>query len=77
MQHAQVITLKEYQENEVTNQHTTNAVRLIEKFGTDEELIEMKSIAMRHDHSLLTWADYNRRYELSNKYYQILIMEEQ
>lgn len=73
----QVFTLKQYKENEAINLHTENAVRLVEKFGTDEELIEIKAIARRHDHSRLSYQDYCNRYDISSKYYKILVMEEQ
>ena len=35
--------LKEYERNEDDNDHTTNALRLVQKYGTAEEIKEMKS----------------------------------
>lgn len=56
------------------NDHTAAAKLLVDFFGTDTEREEMEEIYAR------TWrapfisdADYNRRFEISNKYYANLI----
>src|SRR3972149_5568667 len=44
-------TLKDYERNEGRNAHTLNALNLVKKYGTPEEIKEMEEIKDRHDKS--------------------------
>lgn len=70
-----VFTLKDYEKNEAINEVTKNAVELVERFGTQEEIIEIHEIAERHTDSGISYQDSKRRFDISNKYYQKLVDE--
>src|SRR3972149_5065272 len=71
-------TLKDYERNEGRNAHTLNALNLVKKYGTPEEIKEMEEIKDRHDKSEhgINHDDYKRRYDISNKYYDKLVEDE-
>src|SRR3989304_934065 len=71
-------TLKDYERNEGRNAHTLNALNLVKKYGTPEEIKEMEEIKDRHDKSEhgINHDDYKRRHEISNKYYDKLVEDE-
>lgn len=67
-------TLKKYLKNEDQNRHTENALELTKMYGTPSEIKQMEMIAIRHkDTGYIDDNDYERRYEISNKYYQRLV----
>src|SRR3990172_5191182 len=71
-------TLKDYERNEGRNAHTLNALNLVKKYGTPEEIKEMEEIKDRHDKSEhgINHDDYKRRYDISQKYYDKLVEDE-
>ena len=73
---ASEFSLKDYRENEEYNEHSENALQLVKKFGTPEEIKEMEEIVARHEQEgSINSADYNRRYEISQKYFPMLTNE--
>ena len=70
-------TLKKYQRDENRNYHAENALALVEQYGTPEEIKELKEINKEHERvGHLTSDAFNRRYEISNKYYEKLLDED-
>ena len=68
--------LRKYNRLEDNNNHTDAAMLLVNQFGTDEEKEIMQGISDRHKKNPeigITYADYQKRYEISNKYYKLLI----
>jgi|APSaa5957512535_1039671.scaffolds.fasta_scaffold00325_77 hypothetical protein len=66
-------SVRQYEINESTNNHTKNALLLIEKYGTDEEKKRMREIAENHHREgSINHNDYTDRYEISNKYFKKL-----
>ena len=58
--------MKNYLRNEARNDHTENAVALVDKFGTPREIEEIHGIAQRHEQNReISWPDYDRRYKIS------------
>jgi hypothetical protein len=77
-QPAQVQTTKEmfklYKENEEINNHMENAVMLVNAFGSKLEKIRIAEIANDHEKQGFLSMDQSREsYELSGKYYKLLI----
>ena len=73
-------TLASYRRNENRNNHTSNALNLVKQYGTPEELKEMEEIAKRNKEGFSGedgYKDYQRRYEISNKYYEQLVKEDE
>ena len=66
-------TIEDFRNNEAHNNHTENAVELVEMFGTDAEIKEIHGIHERHGDSGISDKDYKRRYELSEKYAKKLL----
>ncbi len=66
-------TLAQYQENEAYNDHTENAVQLVNSFGTEDEKRQVSQIAYEHEkQGYLTYDQSSLRYELTQKYYRTL-----
>ena len=71
-------TLAEYKENEQFNDHTLNALKLVEMFGTTDELHQVQMIADADEkQGFLTMEQTRHRYELSQKYYKLLVKRSQ
>ena len=69
-------TMSSYKRNEGRNAHAANALNLVKQYGTPEEIKEIEEINARHKkENRLGMDDYNRRYEISNKYYSKLVKE--
>ena len=66
-------TLRQYKKNESINDHSENALQLVKKFGTEEEISAMTKLLKLHERQgYLTHGQLTERYELSNKYYKLL-----
>lgn len=66
-------TLSDYRKNENANDHSLNALRLVEKFGTEKELSEIRQIRMRHNiKGSISYEDQKKRDSIANKYYKLL-----
>lgn len=66
-------TLRDYKINESDNNHTANAVALVNMFGTKEEKEAIDKIASNHlKRGYLGGEEVKERHELSNKYYHLL-----
>lgn len=65
--------LDSYNELTSINDHTGAACLLVGAYGTEEEKEIMKGIADRHKkNSEISIDDYNRRFDISNKYYSLI-----
>lgn len=65
--------LKKYNALEDKNYHTEAAQLLVNTYGTVEEQDQMDGIAARHEkNGSIDSADYYKRYELSQKYYNLI-----
>lgn len=66
-------TLSDYRKNENANDHSLNALRLVEKFGTEKELSEIRQIRMRHNiKGSISFEDQQKRDKIAGKYYKLL-----
>ena len=67
--------LKQYQQFEKDNEHTLAAKLLVDNFGTEDEKFIMNGIYERHEKSShgISFEDREKRYEISNKYYKLLL----
>ena len=61
---------KDYRKNEDDNEHTLNALELVKKFGTPQEIKDMQGIYDRHmKRGHITEPDYSKRNAYDKKYY--------
>jgi hypothetical protein len=66
-------TLSDYRKNENANDHSLNALRLVEKFGTEKELSEIRQIGMRHNiKGSISFEDQQKRDKIASKYFKLL-----
>ena len=67
-------TLSDYRKNENANDHSLNALRLVEKFGTEKELSEIRQIRMRHNiKGSISFEDQQKRDKIAGKYFKLLL----
>jgi hypothetical protein len=67
-------TLSDYRKNENANDHSLNALRLVEKFGTEKELSEIRQIRMRHNiKGSISLEDQQKRDKIAGKYFKLLL----
>lgn len=70
---SKTFTLKEYKRNEHHNDHTLNALRLVQTFGTETEVLQIQQIQDAHSkQGFLTVEQTTERLMISNKYYKLL-----
>lgn len=66
-------TLSDYRKNENANDHSLNALRLVEKFGTEKELSEIRQIRMKHNiKGSISFEDQQKRDKIAGKYFKLL-----
>ncbi|MEE9410864.1 MAG: hypothetical protein V3V41_08050 [Candidatus Heimdallarchaeota archaeon] len=72
-------TLAKYRRNEDKNYHDENALALVKQYGTPEEVKEIEDILKRNPEGYSGadgHADYQRRYEVSQKYWDNLLADD-
>ena len=66
-------TRADFDKLEADNEHGEAAKKLVQKFGTPEEKKEIDAINKRHKQTgYIKGPDYQRRYQITNKYYSRL-----
>lgn len=74
VQHHMKTLLQKYQQLEEINAHSAAAKLLVDNFGTEEEKEIMNRIIKRHKaNGFIGQDDYELRYKISQKYYNVLI----
>ncbi len=72
--HGRDFTMKDFDELEKNNDHTTATLHLVDRFGTKDHIQEMKDIhSAHHSGSGISDSDYDRRNKLQHKYYSRLL----
>tara|TARA_R110002051_G_scaffold323463_2_gene417175 strand:+ start:185 stop:409 length:225 start_codon:yes stop_codon:yes gene_type:complete len=69
-------TLKQYLHNEDINYHSENALELVKIYGTKKELEEIQKIYDNHmERGHILSEEMDKRYKISNKYYEKLVRD--
>ncbi len=69
-------TLKQYLQNEDNNYHSENALELVKIYGTKKELEEIQKIYDNHmERGHILSEEMDKRYKISNKYYEKLVRD--
>lgn len=69
-------TISDYKKNEQTNNHSLNALMLVKKYGSQEELDAVQRLVSKGQREGgFSSTDYREVYDLSNKYYPLLLKE--
>lgn len=69
-------TLQKFWENEDNNYHSENALELVKIYGTEKELEEIQEIYDNHmKRGYILSEEMDKRYKISNKYYEKLVRD--